>query len=452
MNGPTTVAVFLESVSESVRDALRTLAAAVVLTDETALQLLEEFEALPMPPSDLVKLVRACDFVVQRNSEWHIEASARLSLLQQLHANPKRARMAHQALLTVAANALPELAGKSVPTYLTRESGFAYHIAPFAPNTALEIFRREFTGQPTGDQWMLGILAEEQQTLNALPPGAVEPSFFRGLTLYKEGAWQEAEPYLQRVADSRARTIEVAIALHLLAIIALQRDFAVRRAESLLRRSLAIGEEIQRPYHVAHVLHSLGNVVRNPADAERFLRRSLAILEDLGDTRGVAQVLHSLGNVVRNSAEAERLLNRSLAIGEEIHQPHHVAQVLHSLGNIVDDSVEAEQLLRRSLTILEDIGDAHGVAQVLNSLGNRLRQRGDIDSASDLYEAALLRSDHPVDRVVAHLGLSRVAEAKGDFPAAVRHMRAAIDFQIRTGRADLVERHRERLAALERRV
>ncbi|NBC32900.1 MAG: tetratricopeptide repeat protein [Alphaproteobacteria bacterium] len=415
---PEPLRLFLDNVPETAQKALIALASAESLTDKVAARLIQDVVSPDLPAERFVHALHYASFIIGRNSEWHIEPEARRWLVEQLNQNPEMMQAAHRTLLQIGAEEDPAGAGDIVPSYLFGAIGQAYHRAALDPEEGLQLYSRAYRPQLTGEQWLLGRLAEEQQETGILPGDAIEPAFLRGMTLYREGNRAAAESYLRRVVESGQRRHEVAIAAHLLGRSA-QRRHDRREAERLYRLSLDIGEECSDAHHQAQVLHSLGNLLarRKPDEAEVLLRRSLELEEASGNRHGAAQVLHSLGNLLarRQPDEAEALLRRSLRLGEEIRATHHQAQVLNSLGSL-------------------------------------LRQQQRWQEAEDCFQKVLGLSRTDVDKAIAFLGLSQVAEARGDLGEAASYMEKTVEAQERTGRRDLIDRHRTRLAELRRRL
>ena len=456
---PRGVAAFWRVAPDHVRRAAVVLSAAVSLTDEVATWLLTDAALPGDEAAKVVECLRECGFAVARNSEWQFTPEARAWLRDRLHEDPELARRVHGDLLTVAKEAQPDEAGDTVPAYLTWPAGRAYHTAPLAPTEALALYADAYEPRLTGEQWLLGVLAEEQQQRGVLAPSAIEPAFLRGMTVYREGDWQGAERLLRRVADSREQRIEVAISKHVVGVLLGNRRYQTDRARQYLEESLAILRELGDRHGQAQVLHSLGKLLgdRDPGQAREYLDKSLAIERELGKRHGQAQVLHSLGKLLggRDPGQARQYLDKSLAIGREIGHRHHQAQVLHSLGKLLGgrDPGQARQYLEESLAILHELGDRHGQAQVLNTRGDAERGAGEWEVARACYQQVLDLSSHPVDRVVAHLGLAAVAEYHdSDLQAACEHMREAVAQQEQTGRQADIRRHRTRLRKLEQRL
>jgi ribosomal protein L30/L7E len=102
---------------------------------------------------------------------------------------------------------------------------------------------------------------------------------------------------------------------------------------------------------------------------------------------------------------------------------------------------------------LEVLRDDYGRAQVLNTLGNVYRRGEHWQESESYYQRSIAITSQPATKAVAHLGLSYVFECYYlDLNSAVREMQEAIKYQERTGRADLVRTHRQRLKELQGKV
>ena len=341
------------------------------------------------------------DFVVPRNSEWHIASDVRRELQGLSAANPEIVAKAHKALIDFANKADRSLAGSVIPAYLFTDAGQAYHSAALGlRGDALTLYGKAACGPLTGAQWLASRLAGEQEESGVIPRGTIETTFLRAMVLFREHRSREAEPLFRRIAETDESRQEVAISMHILGNLGWRRSTA--EAEELYRRSIGIGEEIDSQHHVAQALHSLANLIGRDADrrneAEELYRRSIGILETLGDRHGAAQTLHSLANLIGRDAdrrnEAEELYRRSIGILETLGDRHGAAQTMHSMANLIGRDAsrrnEAEELYRRSIGILEGRGDQLGVGQTLHSMANLIgRDASRRNEAEELYRRSI---------------------------------------------------------------
>jgi tetratricopeptide (TPR) repeat protein len=438
---PETLKVFLRTAPEMIVRSLTVLSAAVSLTDEVASLLLGQNISSRHEPKTIINCLRACDFIVEPDGEWYIEPSARMFFIGQLRGEPGLEAEAHRALQNFTLRD-ERKAGVPLPAYLSSKAGLAYHTAVADPDRGLEIYVEAYqeADESHNDdaQWLLGVLAEEQQELGILPESAIEPAFFRGMTAYHEGQWQQAERYFSRVVRSDAKRLEIAYAAHLLGRILQQYRREDEEAERLFRRSLELRVVLGDLQGEAHVLHSLGNLIadKNYGEAERLMRRSLELREKLQDWQGEAQVLHSLGNLIArdNSSEAEELLSRSLRLRESKNDLVGIAQVLNSLGRLLKrrSPRQAEEYLRRSLGIDKRLGNLQGQAKALQTLANIVRQRDSLEAES------LLRSSLEIERRIGNpRGEAQVLHSLAtligprDSEEAVRLLRRSLDIEKR---------------------
>ena len=452
---PASLAAFLQAVPDGVAKGMSALSAAVSLTDELALTLLSKCGEMEFEPEEVITCLHACDFVIERNSEYHFEPSARAFLLRELDHNRELCVRLHSTLEELSRQADPAKAGDTIPTYLISPAGLAYHTTVSDQQRGLNLYRKAYTGRHTGEQWLLGVLAQEQQSRGLLPVYAIEPDFYQGMTAYHEGRWEDAEEHfshIERVIGDNEERVEAAIALHLLGRIYhnLGRDdeagrvltrslqilerlgdrrgqahvlnsmaMAIGRkdsaeAESLLLRSLKIGQERKDLPHQAEIEHSLGNLIglRNPEKAETHLRRSLELRQQFNDLRGQAQVLQSLSKLFRRSdpAKTEEYLRKSLAIDRQRGNLRGEAQLLNSLAVAIQDKdrQEAIAMLRRSIEINNKFRNKEGAAKSLNTLGRILTKDRKWKEARAIFQDVLTLSHTELTLQIARAGLSNI--------------------------------------------
>lgn len=188
-----------------------------------------------------------------------------------------------------------------------------------------------FLGQSRYEEGKYGESASAYRTALNLRPADVKIMGNLGLSLEREGHYQEAEPLLRRALaiDEKALGLDhptVGMRLNNLATLLLDKgDYA--EAEILCRRALTIAETTLGPDHptVAIRLGNLAASLKAKGDyvgAEPLYRRALAIDEKaLGpDHPAVAEDLNNLAGlfyVKGDYAAAEALYRRALAIDEK---------------------------------------------------------------------------------------------------------------------------------------
>ena len=387
--------------SEEAERSLLALAAPESLTDPLAHDLLRVALDQSVDPEPFVGALHLCDFVVERNSEWHLAAEVREVLVERLIGHRDLSDLLHQRLLSFTKPGSVEEIPPELPRYLTEGVGRAYHATFLSPDGLSDYVR--VAKQPiSGQQWLAGNLASEQVRLGVIPENAIEVLFLRGMILYREHRRREAELLLRQVAESPEQRFEVAVSSHLIGRMDGRRFRTRKRGESLLWKSLEIGRKIGDAGHQAQVLHTLGQLIgRDPKrreEAEGLLRESLEREPTMNDPLGRAQVLHTLGQLIGRDPgrrdEAEGLLRESLKMGQKLDERDHEARVLHTLGQMVGLASarrdEAEGLLRESLKIEETMHNALGRAQVLHTLGQLIgRNAGRRDEAEGLLRESL---------------------------------------------------------------
>lgn len=492
---PISFKAFLDSAPPPLVKTLGALSAAVALTDDVASILINECAPTEFESDAVLKCLRFCDFIVTRNGEWQIERATRRFLLDQLNSDKELRGRTHGALRRLSMKADPSYADVKIPAYLTWAVGLAYHTAATNPEDGLSIYKRAYTGQKTGDQWLLGVLSYEQQENGILPASAIEPRFYVGMTADREGRWRDAEKYLLQVVESNVQSIEVAIALHVLGRTQHRYHRDDEKAKEYLERSLKLLRSLKNLVGQAQVLNSLGNILsrRNPRKAEEMLRQSFKLRKKMpfDDTYGKAQVLNSLANLIkhRSPRKAEKLLYRSLKLGEQIRNlPHQAevlltwgniakrepnpdrainllqeslkieeqmgnlrgqAQVLHNLGLLVGlkrDFAQGERFLRRALRIEESIKNTHGQAMVFTALGDIYRNRKKWEKARSYYERALNLKQKPENRAFTYFGLFLIAKIHEQNDRSAReHIKKAIYWAGQAHRQSLVKAYKKHM-------
>jgi tetratricopeptide (TPR) repeat protein len=402
--------------------SLLVLAAAESLTDALAHDLLRVALGEDAMKERFVGALHLCDFVVERNSEWHLAPRVREVLVERLMGERELFERVHGRLLELAEpDAAPAHPPEELPRYLQNGVGRAYH-ATFLSADGLRQYAR-LADQPLGgQQWLAGQLASEQVRLGVIPEDALEVMFLHGMMLYRERRRREAEGLLREVAKRSEPCHEVGVAAHLVGRMDARSPARRRSGESLLRKSLELLRTLNDPVGTAQVLHTLGQLVgrdrSRSAEAEELLRESLELSRTLGDPFGAAQVLHTLGQLVgrdrSRSAEAEELLRESLEVQRPLDHPFGDAQALHTLGKLVgrDRSrrAEAEELLRESLEIGRDLKHPNHQAQVLYSISQLTGTHPDdaeallMDSLELNRQTRNSRGERIVQRALERLG------------------------------------------------
>jgi tetratricopeptide (TPR) repeat protein len=374
----------------------------VSLTDELALALLADCGPPEVDVRTFVRFLHACDFIVERNSEWHFAPDVRRWQVTRLLEQPALLASRHSIVRSFAASHDVVSAGSTTPSYLFTPAGRAYHEVYYDLERGIGLYAEAARSAFSGYQWLAGMLAEEQQELGVLPKGVVEPSFLRGMALYQEENPSAAEPYLKRVAESSELRQEVAIALHLLGVIHTRR----RRFESALgylNRAVELHERLEDRRGLAMVLNSRGSLKRDMHDIEGALvdlDRAVWLAERIGDHRSLAMILNSRGGVKRDRGDLEgalRDLDRAVSLNDgSTRDQRSLAMILNTRGGVRRDRGDlagAQEDLDLAVTLSEQSRDRRSLLMLLNSRGGVKRDRGDVRGAFDDLDRAIALSE-----------------------------------------------------------
>ncbi len=316
------LAAFLDG-NDDVRRALLVVAAPESATDDLIRHLLVLGGWSSEWAAALIGAIHRCDFVVERNSEWHLAPSARSELMKTLVGDHDLSLLVHSRLLELATPGGSDGFDGEFPRYLREGPGRAYHGVFVNAPGALQEYGAIAEGPRSGQQWLASRLATEQVDLALIPADAVEVLFLQGMVAYREGRVRDAEPKLRKVANTDVTRHEVAVAAHLIGGMDARRYRSRPRGEKLLRKSLELLDELGDPFGEAQVLHTLGQLVGRDSgrseEAETQLRKSREIGEVLGNRNHQAQVLYSMARVVGVlPSTAEELLRESLRLNRAI--------------------------------------------------------------------------------------------------------------------------------------
>jgi len=223
------------------------------------------------------------------------------------------------------------------------------------------------------------------------------------------------------------------------------------KAESLLRRVLAIQLNLQGPEHsdVATTLHNLASLYQTTgydSQAETLYRLALALRERaLGaDHSDVALSLNGLALLLQGKGEYELAVSlywHAITVLGKTLGPDHpdVATILNNLASLREatgDYVAAEALYRRALAIDEKaLGVEHPhVAISLTNLGGLIQAKGDYDTAESFFHRALAILEGVLGPVHPHVAtslnsLALLLKAKWEYRAAEPLFRRALDIR-----------------------
>ncbi len=170
------------------------------------------------------------------------------------------------------------------------------------------------------------------------------------------------------------------------------------RAETLLKQSLALYQQLGDKSGVARVLCALGEAVSVSSDYERataLYKQGLALCQELGDKRGISRTLALMGNVARlehNYEHAAVLYEQCLTLAREIEDRHGIIDALWGLGFIARerrDYRKAARCYAETLALSRELEDNRRVARLLNSMGEMARLQGNYEQAAAFYNDSL---------------------------------------------------------------
>ena len=201
-----------------------------------------------------------------------------------------------------------------------------------------------------------------------------------GLTVFTQGAYQQAEAYYRRsLAVSQPAQVHEMEAKTLVNLAALLREQgAYQSARQLIDQSLLLLRRSGDQRQMSIALQVLGRIAEAEgayAEAQAHYRQSLAICEQINDRLGRAIVCSCLVNLARQQnelPEAQAWAQQALTLFEEIGDPWGMAVSSVRLGELALDLVDyaqAQQLFEASLALTQEMGDQRGTAVSLCNLG-----------------------------------------------------------------------------------
>jgi CHAT domain-containing protein/Flp pilus assembly protein TadD len=247
--------------------------------------------------------------------------------------------------------------------------------------------------------------AAQQQALAGLAPLDAKAQELRA-----QGQYAKAEPLLRKVLAVREELLgpkhpDTATTYHNLAS-NLAAQGKAQEGEPLLHKALAVREEVLGPRHpeTAFTCDSLAfnlDAQGRAKEAEPLYRKALAILEEVlgpkhSDTAITCNNLAANLDDQGRPQEAEAFHRKALAVDEELLGPKHpsTATSYHNLARNLEAQgriQEAEPLQRKTLAILEEVlGPKHPTtAQTYHSLAANLHAQGRIQKAEPLFREGL---------------------------------------------------------------
>ncbi|MEM6654984.1 MAG: tetratricopeptide repeat protein [Planctomycetota bacterium] len=224
-------------------------------------------------------------------------------------------------------------------------------------------------------------------------------------------------------------------------------------AEEMLKKSLAIVEELGLKQSMASLYGNLGVIYKTRGDlalAEEMHKKSLAINEELGRKEGMASDYGNLGLIYRTRGDlalAEEMLKKSLAISEELGRKEGMASGYGNLGLIYQtrgDLALAEEMHKKALAIEEELGRKEGMAREYGNLGLIYYTRGELHSADEMHRKSLaiyeqLDCNQGIADQAANLG--RVCLKRGDLGMAEEMFKKSLAIDLELGDQEGVARH-----------
>lgn len=395
----TSVHDFLDEAPSGTARVLQGFAAAESLTDFVANRIYELDPIEGISAEQFLEVLHLANIVVPRNSEWHFVTKCRMDLQLVNAADAEYLSAVHQLLLDQGDEDKRALAGSQIPAYLFSKTGRAYHTAALGNiKLSLTLYSEIAKSAPFNEQWLAGVLAEEQQVARVLPESAIEPAFLRGMSLYNEKMFGASEPYLRRVTSSKSCRREVAIALHLVGVIEAHRK-RLDEALVLFNRSVALYEELVMQHGLGMVLNSRGCVKRELFDLDGALA-DLNRAVPLCKRNSLAIALGSRSKVKRDQYDLDGALadiNCATELGDNNILKYTLnirSGIKRDLGNIDGALSDLDRAIK--------ISSGRDYAFLLYIRSPARRDAGDIDGAlSDLTELRkiLSKQDFGIDKL-----------------------------------------------------
>ena len=226
------------------------------------------------------------------------------------------------------------------------------------------------------------------------------------------------------------------------AVYANQGDYATARP--LIEQGLALCRDMRDTWHVAFGLNDLAYITSAQGDEEAaraLWDECIAYAREIGERWALPRTLLQLVlmAVARgDDVQAMALLQECLTITREMGDLDMLGFLLLTLAQMVmrRDDAEAERLVQEGLTFAREIGDQGGISHGLYLLGEIARIRGDTEQASGYYRESLaLALERRNSGITGHetkviigwclLGGARAASKSGSFWRAARFLGAA---------------------------
>jgi tetratricopeptide (TPR) repeat protein len=414
--------LFRELATPGANSLVAMLSAAPSFTVDTALYLAKRALPEEHDPAHLVSTITSYDFVDFTGGEYRLDPRVRAQsanstlrggfleggrLLGVLHQYWSNGRQSETAEAPTSDEEIEASHVSRRPNYFHFEAAHPYHLAFSRREEALSEYVRIFHEDRSYiGRYLLGWWSDFQQKVNLLPPDAYEPSFLLGMTLYSEGAIDQALRLLRPVADLSENSLEVAIAAHVVANIGMQRGMAIN-VRGYLQRAVTISQlKSSEPFqrNLAHSLHTRARYFMDRErdhlrQAEADLDQSLELRRANNDLYGESSVELTLARLYEdlNSGNAERHFREAIRLKRQIGDDEGLAIALNSFGSYLLSRgiTEAREVLLESIELGKSLGDTRHVSQASLTLARVISRT---DEPPDLPRSYFEQAYHFAER------------------------------------------------------
>lgn len=498
-------ALFEETSSQYVNLAAWICSFPLSLTEDLAIRLLDFASERLSRQSDTVSvlgdmapmfvdILRSSNLAISgSDGRWRYEQEARNYFLTHPRMGKSFAKEIHKWLLDYYRRHPPPSQTKREKW--TQRIRAAYHQTPLEPKEGVQKYTRLFEtyGEP-GFRERVSLLIQEQ--FEWVDAYSVAVLFFQGMTNYTTGLFEEAKGFFEQIHNCEPLLLEVrsetsenevrdqitgsprryeyiAVARHLLGNI-VEHEPEPRRDEALIeqlyRDSLYVGTVLEKERHVAHVEHSLGDLLaqrsepESLAEAENLLRRSLQYYEQ--DAKHIPSVELSLGLLLTKAGpdryeEAIKRFTRGLK--EEPYDYLKIRLQL-GLGRVLvkrgrDDWAIAREAFSQALNVSRESGDTYREIEALRELLYLAEQEGDqaaqllleeqISEAYSRRGTELTRSEDLEEAADAYLECLRLSEERRDTQGVADAHVELGNLYLEQGKAELAREAFERARSVK---
>jgi tetratricopeptide (TPR) repeat protein len=208
--------------------------------------------------------------------------------------------------------------------------------------------------------------------------------------------------------------------------------------KALYQKALAIFEEAGDELGKVEILYRLGwseTQLGNYQEADQLFQNCLALARKYHWQGIVLNCLVELGHVhwaLGNYEQAEEFLQQSIPVAGEIGYHSQTAKTQRYLARLAlsrSDHQTARNHLQESLAIYEELGLRGMKAQTLGEMSQLTVDERDFVAASQLAQDSLAlcqEREHVMGEITPHTVLGQAALGWGDFEAAERYFRCAL--------------------------